>query len=60
MKNNRRTGEEGSYIEANNKNRYKGAWFNDKKNGRGISLIIQEQLPMKTEMSFQELSWTDS
>lgn len=35
MKNNRRTGEEGSYIEANNKNRYKGAWFNDKKNGRG-------------------------
>lgn len=35
MKNNRRVGEDGSYMEAASKIRYKGAWFNDKKHGRG-------------------------
>lgn len=40
MKNNRRHGEEGFYMEASTKIRYKGSWFNDKKHGKGILLVI--------------------
>jgi hypothetical protein len=35
MRNNRRVGEDGSYMEAASKIRYKGGWFNDRKHGRG-------------------------
>ncbi len=35
MRENLRTGEEGSYMESTSKMMYRGGWLNDKKHGRG-------------------------
>jgi hypothetical protein len=37
MRNNRRVGDDGSYMEAASKIRYRGGWFNDRRHGRGKS-----------------------
>ncbi len=51
MRNNLRNSEQSSYINLATKIRYKGGYLNDKKNGKGKSIVIQVLFSMKVEIS---------